>query len=141
MNVSNFSPFDPLKAKSLADTEVAALAQKREIKPERTRVRRNRSRIDKRIPGSKKKPQKKTIARVGVPATMVCCFIRNSFFKIYMTIYTPPKIEKPPSTHIIAPVTNCEASLNSQINAPFNSLGWPKRLKGVCFITSSPLSV
>ncbi|MBS1917278.1 MAG: ATP-binding protein [Bacteroidetes bacterium] len=30
MNI--FSPFDPLKAKSLADTEVAALAQKREIK-------------------------------------------------------------------------------------------------------------
>jgi|JI10StandDraft_1071094.scaffolds.fasta_scaffold241170_2 hypothetical protein len=30
--MNNFKPFDPLKAKSLADTEVAALAQKREIK-------------------------------------------------------------------------------------------------------------
>lgn len=30
--MNNFTPFDPLKAKSLADTEVAALAQKREIK-------------------------------------------------------------------------------------------------------------
>ena len=28
----NFQPFDPLKAKAIADTEVAALAQKREIK-------------------------------------------------------------------------------------------------------------
>ncbi|MBK8611859.1 MAG: ATP-binding protein [Chitinophagaceae bacterium] len=32
MTMNNFKPFDPLKAKSLADTEVAALAQKREIK-------------------------------------------------------------------------------------------------------------
>jgi hypothetical protein len=30
--MNDFKPFDPLKAKSLADTEVAALAQKREIK-------------------------------------------------------------------------------------------------------------
>jgi hypothetical protein len=30
--MTNFAPFDPLEAKSLADTEVAALAQKREIK-------------------------------------------------------------------------------------------------------------
>ncbi len=30
--MNNFDPFDPLKAKSTADTEVAALAQKREIK-------------------------------------------------------------------------------------------------------------
>lgn len=30
--MNNFTAFDPLKAKSLADTEVAALAQKREIK-------------------------------------------------------------------------------------------------------------
>lgn len=32
MTKNNFTPFDPLKAKSLADTEVAALAQKREIR-------------------------------------------------------------------------------------------------------------
>lgn len=32
MTMNNFKPFDPLKAKSLADTEVAAIAQKREIK-------------------------------------------------------------------------------------------------------------
>ena len=37
--------------------------------------------------------------------------------------YTPPKIEKPPSTQIMAPVTNCEASLNSHTKAPFNSSG------------------
>ena len=30
--MNNFTPFDPLKAKSVMDTEVAALAQKREIK-------------------------------------------------------------------------------------------------------------
>ena len=32
MTINNFTPFDPLKAKSLADTEVAAIAQKREIR-------------------------------------------------------------------------------------------------------------
>lgn len=32
MTKNNFTPFDPLKAKSLADTEVAAIAQKREIR-------------------------------------------------------------------------------------------------------------
>jgi len=32
MSLNNFPAFDPLKAKSLADTEVAALAQKREIR-------------------------------------------------------------------------------------------------------------
>jgi len=30
--MNNFNPFDPLRAKSIADTEVAALAQKREIR-------------------------------------------------------------------------------------------------------------
>ena len=32
MNMNSFHPFDPLRAKATADTEVAALAQKREIK-------------------------------------------------------------------------------------------------------------
>lgn len=32
MTKNNFTPFDPLRAKSLADTEVAAIAQKREIR-------------------------------------------------------------------------------------------------------------
>jgi hypothetical protein len=31
-SINDFTPFDPLKAKSIADTEVAVLAQKREIK-------------------------------------------------------------------------------------------------------------
>ena len=44
----------------------------------------------------------------------------TQFFK---RTYTPPKIEKPPSTQIIAPVTNCEASLSNHTNAPFNSSG------------------
>src|SRR5476649_1741061 len=54
---------------------------------------------------------------------------------------TPPNIENPPSTQIIDPVTNAEASLNSQTNAPINSSGLPKRLKGVFLITLPPLSV
>lgn len=57
--------------------------------------------------------------------------LRRSFGKAVDAFYTPPKTEKPPSTQIIAPVTNFDASLNNQTKAPFNSSGLPKRLKGV----------
>jgi hypothetical protein len=54
---------------------------------------------------------------------------------------TPPNIENPPSTQIIEPVTNAEASLNNQTIAPISSSGWPNLLKGVFRITFPPLSV
>lgn len=49
------------------------------------------------------------------------CMTQKINWAIYF--YTPPKIEKPPSTQIMAPVTNWEASLSSQTNVPFNSSG------------------
>src|SRR5689334_22536717 len=58
-----------------------------------------------------------------------CCYLDLLVYLI-TRYHTPPKIEKPPSTHIIAPVTNCDASLSNQTSAPFNSSGWPKRLNG-----------
>ena len=55
--------------------------------------------------------------------------------------YTPEKTENPPSTFTTVPVTNLEASLNNQINAPMSSSGFPKRLKGVRFVTRVMISL
>jgi hypothetical protein len=55
--------------------------------------------------------------------------------------YTPLKMENPPSTQIMEPVTNADASLSSHTRAPINSSGLPKRLNGVCLITDAPRSV
>src|SRR5690606_25358904 len=61
---------------------------------------------------------------------------------LYLVIaHTPEYALNPPSTGIMVPVTNVDASLQSHCMAPKRSFGSPKRAMGVCSMIWLPLGV
>src|SRR5664280_421828 len=78
---------------------------------------------------------------VLAPSLTARCLRCRRVALILLSVYTPLKAEKPPSTGITTPVTNSEAGESSQRTQPNRSLVSPRRPIGVCPMIVLPRGV